>query len=90
MRRRSNVNENIYCIYDTQSQIALKPFMIHRNDVAPLREFQEIARNKDSLIAKHAKDFQLIQIGIVDLITLEVTVITPRQVATALDLIEGD
>lgn len=85
------MRENIYLIYDTKSQIGLKPFIISRNDVAPLREVGELVRNAETILHKHAADFQLIQVAVINLETLEIEVLErPRQVANAVDLVEKD
>lgn len=79
--------ETIYCIYDKEAGIALKPFLIHRNDVAPVREFQEVAQKEGTPIHNHASEFQLIAVAVIDLETLEVSPTERRLVATAIDLI---
>lgn len=80
--------ENVYCIYDKQTNMALKPFFIHRNDVAPVRELEDIVSNKDSIIHKHAGDFDLIHIGTVNLETMELDKQPPRLVVHCLDLLD--
>lgn len=82
------MTENIYCIYDKEAGISLKPFLIHRNDVAPVREFEEVATNKDSVLYKHAGDFDLMQIGQINLETMEIQQVEPRLVARGIDLID--
>lgn len=80
------MNETIYAIYDKESGIALKPFIIARNDVAPVREFHTIANNPETIIHQHAKDFELIAVGQVNLETLALEGIVHRTVAQALDM----
>ena len=83
--------ENIYCIYDNNAGIALKPFSIHRNDVAPCREVTEVANNKDSIIHKHAADFELLHVATIDLVTLEVTGLpAARRVMRCIDSIDTE
>jgi hypothetical protein len=82
------VKENIYCLYDKKSQIALKPFLVHRNDVAPLRETQDVVANKDTVIHKHPQDFDLICVGEIDLESLEVTGHSPRLIAQCKDMVD--
>jgi len=84
------MEENIYVLYDKEAKIALKPLLVHRNDVAPLREIQEIAGNKDSLIHKHAGDFELLHIGVLNLDTLEIHAVKARSVANVIDLVADD
>lgn len=78
--------ENIYALYDRESGITLKPLLIDRNDVAPVRQITDLANNKDSIINKHAKDFQLVHIGTIDIETLAITAVARRVVANAADL----
>lgn len=80
------MREFIYVLFDKNAGIALKPVLVHRNDVAPIREVEEIANNSESIIAKHAADFELIRIATIDLETLEVEMIERAVVTTALDV----
>lgn len=82
--------DNIYVLYDRAAENALRPFMIHKNDVVPLRETTDLANNPESVINRHAKDFELIHIGQVDCETLQLVPMQPRLVATALDLVRKD
>lgn len=84
------MKENIYAIVDRESGIALKPFIIQRNDVAPVREFEDLCTNKETMFNKHAGDFELMHLGEVDLETLEIIGLTPRTVARAIDLIDKE
>lgn len=79
--------ENIYIIYDRAAGIALKPPLIHRNDVAPVRELQQIANDPNSIINKHAHEYELIQIGTLNVITLDLTQTEERIVVRADELI---
>lgn len=80
--------ENIYVLFDLGSGIALKPAMIDRNDVAPLRVLGDTAQNPESLVSKHPNEFQLIHVGTIDLETLTVQALQhPRVVATASDML---
>lgn len=58
---------NIYAIRDKAAGIYLTPFIINRNDVTPIREFQSIVNNPESIMNQHAADFELHNIGTVDL-----------------------
>lgn len=83
------MREAIYVLYDRAAQIALKPCMIHRNDVAPVREVTELTRNPDSIIHRHPQDFQLLHVADINLETLEVTPLPePRIVLEAKDATE--
>lgn len=83
------MKENIYVIYDVKSQIALKPFMIQRNDVVPIRELTELVQNKDTVLHKHAEDFHLIQIATIDIESLEMEILQqPRVAVRAQDCID--
>lgn len=82
------MRENIYALYDTAAQMTLKPLIISTNDVMPLREVQAIAENRDTVISKHAGDFELLQIGTIDLAAAHIERLdTPRHVANIIDLI---
>lgn len=84
------MKENLYMVYDNESQIGLKPIVISKNDVGPVREIQEVVNDEKSLLHKHAGDFELLHIGEIDLETL---IITPaehphRTVARLYDLLD--
>lgn len=81
------MKENIYVIFDRVANVAIKPPMVERNDVVPIRSLTQAALNNDSIIAKYPKEFELIQIGTLDMETLEVTQQEPRLVAVAVDLL---
>lgn len=80
--------ENIYCLMDRGANVALKPFMISRNDIAPVRETLEATTNPESIMHKHASDFELVHIATVNLETLAVEPVEPRTVARCIDLLE--
>lgn len=80
--------ENLYILYDKNAKIGLKPLLVHRNDVSPVREIEEVTANKETLIHKHAGDFQLLHVGTIDLETLQVSGLEPRVVAEAIDLLD--
>lgn len=83
------MQENIYVIYDTGTGIALKPPMVDKNDVQPIRVLTDtiLQAGTNNVIANHRKDFQLIHIGTLDLETLEINKVEPRLVAQAIDLV---
>lgn len=81
------MQENIYVMFDIGSGIALKPLMVERNDVAPIRVLSETARNEQSLVNKFPQDFQLVHVGTINLETLEVAGMPSRVVATGLEVL---
>lgn len=82
------MRENIYVIYDTKAGIAIKPPMVERNDVAPVRMLTEVARRPEGVISQNPAEFQLIHVGEMDLETLEIFPLPePRLVAIAAQLI---
>lgn len=81
--------ENIYVIYDMKAKIALKPFMIERNDVVPIRQFGELVNNEQTILHKHPGDFELVQIGHVDLETLLMDGMDDRLVANGLEFVQA-
>lgn len=80
------MNENIYAVYDLRAHIILKPVIIERNDVTPVRQFTELTNNKDTLFYKNPEDFHIMQIGTINLETGEVTQTDFRIVANASEL----
>lgn len=40
--------------------------IVRQNRAIVIREFVDICKNKDSIIAKHPEDYKLIQIGVLD------------------------
>lgn len=80
--------EGVYAIYDKQAGTLLKPFLISRNDVGPTREILEIVTNKDTLIHKHASDFDLMHFAQIDMATMEIEQLEPRLVARCKDLLD--
>lgn len=79
--------ENIYVMFDKGANIALKPLIVQRNDVIPVRELGELVNNSETIIHKHPQDFQIIHIGSIDLENLVVEQCEPRIVAVGLDLL---
>jgi hypothetical protein len=82
------MDEYIYIIFDKNAGIGLKPLIVSRNHVAPLREVQDLCNNKETLLYKHAGDFQLVKIGVLNLETLEIIRHTPEVIANCIDLVE--
>lgn len=83
--------ENVYCLHDIKGEVLLKPLMTSRNDVAVIREFTELVNNPDLMFSKHPGDFALVQIGRINLETLELIGIeAPRLVHTGLDLVKKE
>lgn len=82
--------ENIYAIYDRKAGIALKPFLIHRNDVVPIRELTQLVNDETTILHKHAPDFTLIQLGTVNLETLHLEQENIRDVVTAAELLQKE
>lgn len=80
------MKETVYVLYDNEAQLGLKPFIISKNDVVPIRELQELANDDKSIVSKHPTSFQLVAVAEIDLETLEVTALTPRVVTIAVDL----
>lgn len=61
------MNHNIYAIYDIAAENTLTPLMVAPNDVNPVRQFTELVNNKESILNRHAKDYALIKIGVIDM-----------------------
>lgn len=76
------MKENVYCIYDTASKLAIKPFMVERNDVVPIRTLQQLVNEKTTIFHKHAMEFELIHIAELDTETLEVKPVEMQRVVT--------
>lgn len=81
------MTENIYALYDHEAGITLKPLMIDRNDVAPVRQITDLTNNKESIIHRHAAHFSLVHIGTIDIESLELQPMAPRTVANCKDLL---
>lgn len=79
--------ENLYVLYDREAKIALKPIIIERNDVVPVRMLTDLTNKPDTIVNKHTEDFSLIHIGEIDLETLEIKAYdVARTVVLAKDL----
>lgn len=83
------MKENVYVLYDRNAGIALKPAMIERNDVIPIRQITDLAKNEQSIINRHPEDFQIVHIATFDLETLEIQAVIPRVVIIANDANPG-
>jgi hypothetical protein len=81
------MKEHIYVLYDKGAQMALKPFMVSRNDTVPVRELAEITANKDTPMHKHASEFELVQVATIDMETMHVEKTELRIVARCIDLL---
>lgn len=80
------MRENLYVIYDKKAGIALKPVIVDRNDVQPVRGLSDLVNKDGNMLNHNPDDFDLVQIGSIDLETLEVQQETMRIVALASDL----
>lgn len=81
--------EKIYCIYDRESKQVLKPLIVQRNDTAPIREFEQLANNNETIFHKYPADFALLEIGAIDMETMEIITSGPRHIHTALELLDN-
>lgn len=78
----------IYAIKDVKAAIYLTPFITERNQVIPLRQFEELTNDPKSIINRHPEDFELHNLGLVNIETGEITPNNhPLLVATALDML---
>lgn len=76
----------LYAIRDQGAGYYTTPIMVNRNDITPLREFQALATNPESIVNKHAAEFELHAIGEIDLETGEIFPLAKaRTIASALD-----
>lgn len=78
--------ENIYCLYDNNAGIALKPIIVERNDVVPVRQFTQLVNDEKSILHTHSGEFDLVQFGRINLETLEIEPGEQRIVANGADL----
>lgn len=76
------ITEKLYIIFDKDAQVAIKPALISRNDVAPIREFTQAINNPESLMNKYPASFELYLVGEINLITLAIQPEQPRVVIT--------
>lgn len=81
------MKENIYVLFDKKAGIALKPFMIERNDVVPIRQLTEATNNTESVLNKAPADFALMRVGTADIETLEIQPHEPVTVVEIADLV---
>lgn len=56
------MRNNIYSIYDKQSEIYGRPFYAV-NDILAKRTFETIANNPESDIHKYPQDYKLVKLG---------------------------
>lgn len=80
------MEHSIYAIHDTGAGIYLTPLMTSKNDVAPLRELNNLANDPASLFHKHARDFDLVHLGTINLETGYIEAAPHRVVANAADV----
>lgn len=78
--------ENLYSLRDTRAEITLKPLILERNDVVPVRQFKQLVNDEKSMLYKHAAEYDLVQIGRVNIETLETEPVDLRVVANGKDL----
>lgn len=53
----------IYAIFDVVAQMIIGGLQLHRHHAAAIRMFGDVASAKDTAIAQHPKDFNLIFLG---------------------------
>lgn len=80
--------ETIYVLWDNEAKLALKPLIISKNDVQPIRDVTDVVNNKDSQINRTASSYQLLAIGTIDLESLEISADETRLVAECADLLQ--
>lgn len=57
---------NMYCIYDTVAEEIFGGIIRANNDEVARRSFYEALADQNGPLAKNARDYQLMQIGIID------------------------
>lgn len=78
--------EGIYVLFDIKAGIALKPLMVERNDVVPIRNLTDLTNDPNTIIARNPEDFAVIHIGAINLETLAIEGDQPRTIARATEV----
>lgn len=63
------MTNGIYAIYDNQAKQYVGGLHLHAADAAAIRMFGDIARDPQTMVARHTEDFELHKLGHVDLTT---------------------
>lgn len=64
----------IYAIYDNQAREYVGGLLLYRHDAAAIRSFGDIARDPQTMIARHTADYELHKLGMFDPSTGHLTV----------------
>lgn len=60
------MHANIYAVRDTVADAIVGGLQLHRADAAAIRTFGDIASQRDSIVAMHPGDFELVCLGSID------------------------
>lgn len=56
----------IYAIYDTVGGIYVGGLQLHKHPAAASRVFDDLARDKQTIVGKHPQDFELRMLGVLE------------------------
>lgn len=60
------MNTYIFAILDTVANALIGGLLLHKHEAAAVRFYSDVATMKDSQIARHPQDFNLLQLGYLD------------------------
>lgn len=63
----------LYCIYDTVAASITGPVWTMKHDAVAIRNFSDIASQKNTGVAQHPRDYSLVCLGYLDEETRELT-----------------
>ena len=64
--------KKLYAVYDKKAETELGLFE-QPNDLVAIRDFSQVAKNKEHQICKFAEDYCLVCLGTIDTTTMQIT-----------------